>query len=81
MGGTGKTRSVGGGLPLLQEGDPFQGPRVGSRLMLGNELSKETLVLTKRETLLVRGARAESSRVRDRRRPALPRGSQPWVSW
>ena len=33
---------------LLQEGgDPFQGPKVGSCLKLGNDLSKETHILTK----------------------------------
>ena len=35
--------------------DPFQGPRAGSCLTLGNELSKETHVLTKQETLLGKG--------------------------
>ena len=33
-------------------------------------------MLTKLETLLGRGARVESSRVREHRRTALPRGSQ-----
>ena len=33
-------------------GNPFQGPRVGSCLTLGNELSKETYELTKQEILL-----------------------------
>ena len=38
-------------LGLLQEkGDPFQGPQVGSCVTLGNELSEETLLLTKQET-------------------------------
>ena len=36
--------------------DPFQGPKVGSCLTLGNELSEETHLLTKQETLLGRGA-------------------------
>ena len=43
-------------MEVLQEGDPFQGPRVGSCLTLGNELSEETHVLTKQETLWGRGA-------------------------
>ena len=30
-------------------GDPFQGPKLGSGLTLGNELSEETHVLTKQE--------------------------------
>ena len=32
-------------------GNPFQGPKVGSCLTLRNELSKETRVLTKQETI------------------------------
>ena len=55
--------------------DPFQGPKLGSCLTLGNELSEETHVLTKQETLLGKGPRVESSRVR-KPRTALPRGSQ-----
>ena len=47
---------------------------MGSCLTLRNELSKETHVLTKQETLLGRGAQAESSRVREPRRTALPHG-------
>ena len=39
---------------------PFQGTRAGSCLTLGSELSKETHVLTKQETLLERGACVES---------------------
>ena len=60
-----------GPLCCCRKGDPFQSPRAGSWLTLGNELSEETHVLTKQETLLVRGARAESSRVREPRRTAL----------
>ena len=59
-------------MKLLQEGGPFQCPKVGSCLTLGNELSKETHVLTKQEILLGKGAWAESSRVREPRRNALP---------
>ena len=32
-----------------RKGDPFQGPKLGSCLTLGNELSKETHVLTARD--------------------------------
>ena len=64
---------------LVQEGGPFQGPRVCSCLTFGNELSKETHMLRKQETLLGRGAWVESSRVREPRRTALPRGSQSQV--
>ena len=45
----------------MKEGDPFQGLRVGFCLTLRNELSEETHVLTKQETLLERAAWAESS--------------------
>ena len=44
---------------LLQEGDPFQGPKLGSCLTLGNELSEETHILTKQEILLGRAAGGE----------------------
>ena len=66
---------------LLQEGDPFQGLRIGSCLTLRNELSEETQVLTKQETLLGRVSRAESRRVREPRRTALPCGSQFPILW
>ena len=38
-------------------------------------------MLTKQETLLGKGAWAESSRVRETRRTALPCGLQPLVLW
>ena len=53
------------------KGDPFQGPKLGSCLTLGNELSEEAHVLTKQEILLGKGAWVESSRVREPRRTAL----------
>ena len=49
------------------ETDLFKGPC----LILGNELSKETHVLTKQRTVLGRSDRAES-RVWEPRRTALP---------
>ena len=49
-------------------GDPFLGPKLGSCLTLGNEVSEETHVLTNQEILLGQGAWAESSRVREPRR-------------
>ena len=39
-----------------------RGPRVGSCLTLGNELSKEILVLAKQETLLRRGTRGRAAK-------------------
>ena len=56
--------------------NPFQGPKLGSCLTLGNELSKETHVLTKQEIFLGNGTQVESSRVREHRRPALSHGLQ-----
>ena len=55
-----------------RKGDTFQGLRVGSCLTLRSELSKETHMLTKQETLWGRGSWAESSRVREPRRTAWP---------
>ena len=60
-----------------RKGDPFQGPKLGSCLTLGNELSEETHVLTKQEILLGKGTRVESSRLREPRRTALVT----WVLW
>ena len=61
--------------------DPFQGPKLGSCLTLGNELSEETHVLTKQEILLGKGTWVESSRVREPRRTALPHGWKSQVLW
>ena len=61
--------------------DPFQGLKLGSCLTLGIELSEEMHVLTKQEILLGKGTRVESSRIREPRRTALPRGSQSLVLW
>ena len=61
--------------------DPFQGLKLGSCLTLGNELSKETHVLTKQVILLGKGAWEESNMVREPRRTALPCGSQSLVLW
>ena len=63
------------------KGDPFQGPKLGSCLTLGNELSKETHVLTKQDILLGKGTQVESSRVREPRRTALPCGLQSQILW
>ena len=58
-----------------RKGDTFQGPKGSFCLTLGNELSEDANVLTKQETLLGRGALAESSRVSEPRRTTLPSGS------
>ena len=54
-----------------RKADPFQGPKLGSCLILGNELPEETYVLTKQEILLGKGTRVEGSRVRKQRRTVL----------
>ena len=63
---------------LQKAGDPFQGPQSGSCLAIGNELSKETCA-DKARDVIGRGAQAESRRVREPRRTALPWGSQAQV--
>ena len=64
-----------------RKGDPFQGLKLASCLTLGNELSEETHVLAKQEILLGKGTRVGSSRVKEPRRTALPRGLQSGVLW
>lgn len=59
-------------LGLLQEGGHLPGPESGLLSTLGNELSTETRLLTKQETLWGMGAWAESSRLREPRGTALP---------
>ena len=59
----------------------LQGLKLGFCLTLGNELSKETHVLSKQEILLGTGTQMEGSRVREPRRTALPHGLQSWVLW
>ena len=63
-----------------RKGDPFQGPKLGSCLTLGKELSKE-IRADKARDFIGRGTQVESSRVREPRRTALPRGSKSWVLW
>ena len=62
-----------------RKGDPFQGLKLGSCLTLGKELSEKTHAEAR--DFIGRGALVESSRVREPRRTALPRGSQSsfWV--
>ena len=64
-----------------RKGDPFQDPKLCSYLILRNELPEETHVLTKQESLLGKGTRTESSRIREPRRTALPCGWQSWILW
>ena len=64
-----------------RKGNPFQGPKLGSCLTIGNELSEEIHLLTKQEILLGKGTWVESSRVREPRRTALPHGLQSQVLW
>ena len=52
------------GAVICRKADPFQGPKLGSCLILRKELSEETHLLTKQEILLGKGTRVESSRVR-----------------
>ena len=59
----------------FQEGCSCPGPQNELFSNAVSELSEETQVWTKQETLLERGARAQSRRVRETRRTALP----PWL--
>ena len=65
----------------LQEEGPLPGPKSGSCLTLGNELSEEIHMLTEQGTLLGRGSWVETSRGGRPSRAALPRGSRSCVSW
>ena len=58
-----------------RKADPFQGPKLGSGLTLGKELSEETRA-DKARDFIGKGTQVESSRVRKTRRTTLPRGSQ-----
>ena len=64
----------------MQEGDSFHSSESGL-LPLKNEVSKETHMLTKKETLLGRDTQVEIKRVREPRRTALPHGLHSWVLW
>ena len=61
---------------LLQEDRPIPGPERGLLPNTQKWMSEETHVLTEQEILLGRGTQAESRRVREPRRTALPRGLQ-----
>ena len=57
------------------KGDPFQDPKLGSCLTLGNELSEETHVLTEQEILSGKGTRVES-----RTKGTQENGSASWLA-
>ena len=63
-----------------RKGHPFQSPTVGSSNIWEWIVQRDTHV-DKARDFTGRGAWVESSRVREPRRTALPRGSQPQVSW
>ena len=63
------------------KGDLFQGPKGSRCLTLRNELSEESHVPTKQETLLERGTWVERSRVRGPRGTTLPHGLKSRVLW
>ena len=67
---------------LLQEAGHFPEPvKYWTRAHLSNELYKETHLMIKQETLFGRGDPAESRRVREPRRTALPRDLRSQVLW
>ena len=61
---------------LLQEGGIFSGHKWDSYLTLRNELSEETQMLRKQETLLESDTGVESMRIREPRGTAVPCDSQ-----
>ena len=63
---------------MLQEGPPHPGPEGGLFPTLKSELSKESTVLTKRETS-GKGTWVESRRIKGLRRTALPHDSRSGV--
>ena len=62
------------GPKCCRKGVPFQRPKGSSCLILRNELSKETHVQIKQETLLGWATQVESSRVRESKRTARSLG-------
>ena len=64
-----------------RKGDPCRAWKWALTLTFRNELSKETHMLTKQETLLGRGFWEEGRRVTKPRRTTLPCGSQLRVLW
>lgn len=69
---------------VARGGTPFQGLSMGSCLTRGNELSEEIDTrVDQAKDFIGKGPRhrMESSRVREPRRAAPPRGSQPQVLW
>ena len=65
-------------LEMLLDLGPLPGLRVSSCLTLGNEFSMQAYIPAKQETLF---NQAESGRVKEPRRTALPHGSQSWGLW
>ena len=61
---------------MLQEGGLLPGPKTGLLSNTQKWIVRDTHVLTKQEILLGKDTRVESSRVREPRRIALPRGSK-----
>ena len=65
---------------MQEAGTPSQGPSMGSRLTLGNELSEDTTLLTKQDTFWEGGLGGEQQ-VRAPRRAALLCVLQARVLW
>ena len=65
---------------MLQEGGSLPGLKNGLLPNTGNEVSEETHLPTKQQTLLGRHSRAESSRMREPRRTVLPFAELLWFT-
>ena len=66
---------------LLQEGGPLPGPETGLLSNTQKCIVRADTCADKTRDLLGKGTRVESSRVREPRRTALPRGLQSPVLW
>ena len=66
---------------VLQEGGPLPGPTIGLLSNTWKRIVQGDTHANRARDVLGKGTWAESSRVREPRRTALPRNSQSWVSW
>ena len=68
-------------LPMLQEGGPLPGPETGLLSNTRKWIVRGDTCADKARDFIGKGTRAESRRLREPRRTALPRGSHSWVLW
>ena len=66
---------------VLQKGGPLPGPTSGLLSITWKRIVQGDTHADRARDVLGKGTWAESSRVREPRRTALPCNSQSWVSW